>query len=123
MSALSILACKRACRGLGAAAVLSLMTVSTAAFAAAGPQPQRIPLPGPAYEQTTNALETTREERCKIFEKRFDAAEESRGDAPMIDAARALRIEGGALCDGGEASNGIHKLREALARIGVDNRL
>jgi hypothetical protein len=103
------------------AAFLALTLAGPAALAANGPEPQRIPMPQPGYETLTVAA--THAERCRLYERRFDDAVKSHGDAAGLDEAQTLRIEGGKLCGTGDATLGIHKLREALNRIGVDSTL
>jgi hypothetical protein len=80
--------------------------------------PGKVTMPLPGYEQSAKILTPT--ELCKRYERRFDAAEQTHQQAPFIDEARTLRIEGGKLCNSGEQARGIHKLREALGQLGVD---
>lgn len=107
------------------AALTALSLAVPAALAADGPEPQRIPMPMPGYENlTANSMAmTTHAERCRIFEHRFDAEVKTHGDSAKLDEAKTLRIEGERLCGGNNSSLGIQKLREALSRIGVDNDL
>lgn len=80
--------------------------------------PGKVTMPLPGYEQSAKTLTPT--ELCKRYERRFDAAVKTHGQAEFIDEARTLRIEGGTLCTSGDQARGIHKLREALGQIGVD---
>ena len=102
--------------GTAAAVALSLAVASSAAFAASTATDSKT-MPAPATQ--TAAAKVTPAERCKVYERHFDAAVVDHANAPRIDEARTLRIEGGKLCSTGEYTRGSFKLREALDMIDI----
>jgi len=114
------------------AILLGIAVCAPAAFAADHDEhAERIPMPMymngemPMHmqlERNSTAM-VSQMERCKIYERRFDDSVASHQSAAKIDEARTLRIEGGKSCGDGDYSTGVHKLHEALNRIGVSSML
>lgn len=85
-----------------------------------------IALPAMAANSTNPAPQTTKTSEavspakaCGILQRQWDAvADQHKGDAKFVPA-REMRYEGGRLCSGGKASQGVAKLEQALKDIGL----
>lgn len=70
-------------------------------------------------EDAKEIASMTQAEQCARFKVKFDEALESRQNAAKAGQARAMRDEGGKLCDAGRYADGISKLQGALGELGV----
>lgn len=69
--------------------------------------------------QKTAKATMTAAERCTALEKQFDAEIKKHEQGTKANDAKTMRADGGKLCDDGQHSGGITKLRLALKNIGV----
>jgi len=92
-------------------AVAAALAIAAPAFAANSTNP--------APQTTKSAAAVSSAKACRVLQQQWDAvADQHKSDAKFVPA-RELRYEGGRLCGGGKASQGVAKLEQALKDIGL----